>query len=300
MIRIYLSYTRSDFDFVRKLSYGLEKLGLSYWLDIEHIGAGDDPRPIVRAALEECQMLFLVASKASLDSKRIQSEYTYFLSKNKAIIPLIIESGVEIPPELSDRSYIDFTLFDYERSFDNLRRELVMSLQGVRRTTTVISPEDESTTYQLETEQIQQAMREAVEDKLKTSKISIDGGETRFGTDTILELRVSQYNAKVFEFPLKSGQSYVIGRADNQSRPDIDLSLFDAVEKGVSRRHAELKALNDRLYIRDLDSRNFTFLNEDRLEPEKYYLVSSGDVIRLGSFVLIVEFLQKHMDFSKL
>jgi pSer/pThr/pTyr-binding forkhead associated (FHA) protein len=300
MIRIYLSYTRSDFDFVRKLTYDLEKLGLSYWLDIEHIGGADDPRPLVRAALEECQILFLVSSKAALESKRIQSEYTYFLSKKKHIIPLVVERSLELPSDLAGLSYTDFTLFDYERSFDNLRRSLVMLLQGIRSSTTLIDTEYESTTYQLELEQIQQAMREAVEDKLKTSKISIDGGETRFGADTILELRVSQYNAKVFEFPLKTGQSYVIGRADNQSRPDIDLSLFDAVEKGVSRRHAELKAINDRLYITDLDSRNFTFLNEERLESEKYYLVSSGDVIRLGSFVLIVEFLQKNMDFSKL
>jgi hypothetical protein len=299
MIRIYLSYTRSDFDFVRKLSYELEKLGLSYWLDIEHIGAADDPRPLVRAALEECQVLFLVVSKESLASKRIQSEYSYFLSKNKSVVPLIVESGMSIPAEIEKLPRIDFTIFDFQRSFDNLRRELVMILQGIRRTTSVINVE-ESPTYQLEPVQVQEVVKEAGEDKLKTSKISIDGTETIFRADTVLELRVSQYNAKIFEFPLKSGQSYIIGRADNTSRPDIDVSLFEAIEKGVSRRHAELKAINDRLYLCDLGSRNSTYLNDEHLEVEKYYLVSSGDLIRLGTLILAVEFIQKHFDFSKL
>jgi hypothetical protein len=299
MIKIYLSYTRSDFDFVRKLTFDLEKLGLSYWLDVEHIKEADDPRPLIRDALEECQMLFLVCSKAAMDSKRIQSEYTYFLSKKKMIIPLLIERSAELPPDLASLKRVDFTLFDYERSIDSLRRELVMALQGIRRTTSVVIA-DESTTYELGAEQIKQAMQEVEDDKLKTSKISIDGTETIFNKDTVLELRVAQYNAKVFEYPLKEGQSYIIGRADNQSRPDVDLSLFDAVEKGVSRRHAELRAMNGRLYISDLGSRNSSYLNDEHMDSEKYYLVTSGDVIRLGTFVLTVEFLQKHMDFSKL
>lgn len=299
MIKIYLAYTRSDFDFVRKLTHDLEKLGLSYWLDIEHIKELDDPRPLIRNALEECQMLFLICSNAAMESKRIQSEYTYFLSKNKMIIPLLVERNVELPPDLAILKRVDFTLFDYERSIDSMRRELVMALQGIRRTTSVVVA-DESTTYELGAEQIKQAVQEAEEDKLKTSKISIDGTETIFNKDTILELRVAQYNAKVFEYPLKEGQSYIIGRADNQSRPDVDLSLFDAVEKGVSRRHAELRALSGRLYISDLSSRNYSFLNDERLQAEKYYLVTSGDVIRLGTFALTVEFLQKNVDYSKL
>jgi len=299
MIRIYLSYVRSDFDFVRKLSYELEKLGLSYWLDIEHIGASDDPRPLILSALEECQVLFLVASKEALESKRVQSEYSHFLSKNKSVVPLVVQSGATLSPELKKLSHVDFTLFDFQRSFDNLRRELVMILQGIRRTTSMINVE-ESSTYQLEKVQIEEAVKAADEDKLKTSKISIDGTETMFRSDTILELRVSQYNAKIFEFPLKAGQSYIIGRADNTSRPDIDVSLFEAIEKGVSRRHAELKAINDRLYLADLGSRNSTYLNDEHLEVEKYYLVSSGDIIRLGTLMLAVEFVQKHMDFSKL
>lgn len=300
MIRIYLSYLRNDFDFVRKLSFDLEKLGLSYWLDIEHVQAVEDPRPLIRAALEDCQMLFLVCSKASLESKRVQSEYTFFLSKRKNIIPVIIERDVQLPPDLAILKHVDFTLFDYNRSLDNLRRELVLALQGIRNTTTTIAVQDEAPTFEISADQIRQAVKEAEEDKLKTSKISIDGTETIFNKDTVLELTVSQLGAKVFSFPLKEGQTYAIGRADSQMRPDIDLSLFDAVEKGVSRRHAELRAKNGRLFVSDLGSRNFTYLNDERLEPDKAYLVTSGDSLRLGTFVLNVEFIHKHMDFSKL
>jgi len=80
----------------------------------------------------------------------------------------------------------------------------------------------------------------------------------------------------------------IIGRSDPvvDIYPDIDLSDHDAERKGVSRRHARIMIDQSKSFIEDLNSTNFTFLNRQRLEPGRRYLLNSGDEIRLGLFVM--------------
>ncbi|MBZ0306424.1 MAG: FHA domain-containing protein [Anaerolineae bacterium] len=64
-----------------------------------------------------------------------------------------------------------------------------------------------------------------------------------------------------------------IGRHDDdfefQDRLDIDLMPYEAREKGVSRRHAMLCRISNRLCIIDLKSTNGTYVNGFRLVPDK-------------------------------
>ena len=84
----------------------------------------------------------------------------------------------------------------------------------------------------------------------------------------------------------------LIGRQDAESDtfPDIDLTPYRAVEKGVSRRHAKIVFDNDGLSIEDMGSVNGTFLNGERIVPYKAMTLSSGDVVQLGTLVFQVFF----------
>lgn len=75
-----------------------------------------------------------------------------------------------------------------------------------------------------------------------------------------------------------------LGRADHLSRsqPDVDLTPFGALDRGVSRVHARLHIEEDRLYVTDLGSTNGTFLAEKRMEPNVPYLLKKGDELQLG------------------
>ena len=53
-------------------------------------------------------------------------------------------------------------------------------------------------------------------------------------------------------------------------------------EAGVSRRHAEIVSSDEGYLLRDLESTNGTFVNEERLESSNY-LLKDGDEIRLGA-----------------
>ncbi len=64
----------------------------------------------------------------------------------------------------------------------------------------------------------------------------------------------------------------------------IDLVPFDAIQMGVSRRHALIHREEDGYYITDLNSTNGTRINGRRLLPNTPCRLSSGDIVRLGRF----------------
>ena len=81
-----------------------------------------------------------------------------------------------------------------------------------------------------------------------------------------------------------------LGRLDEASRsyPDIDLNPYNAVEAGVSRRHAKITRVgDDRFYIMDLSSTNYTHVNGEKLEPFEPKVLDEGDEVHLGTLKLI-------------
>jgi hypothetical protein len=68
----------------------------------------------------------------------------------------------------------------------------------------------------------------------------------------------------------------------------IDLVPFDAIQMGVSRRHAMIRREDEGYKLIDLDSTNGTWINGQRLTPYKPYQLTSGDVIRLSRLNLLV------------
>ena len=83
---------------------------------------------------------------------------------------------------------------------------------------------------------------------------------------------------------------YTLGRTDpaSHSFPDIDLTPHNGVEAGVSRRHAKVTRLGeDRFYVMDLSSTNFTHINGEKLEAFEPKVLADGDEIFLGTLKLI-------------
>jgi pSer/pThr/pTyr-binding forkhead associated (FHA) protein len=89
-----------------------------------------------------------------------------------------------------------------------------------------------------------------------------------------------------FQFSAPGVEGYIIGRSDTKSTytPDIDLTAYNALQKGLSRRHAALVSYQGMVHVLDLSSVNGTFLNGQRLAPEVPYPVRTGDKLRLGNF----------------
>jgi hypothetical protein len=86
--------------------------------------------------------------------------------------------------------------------------------------------------------------------------------------------------------------SITLGRSDLSTRfhPDVDLTAYGALDRGVSREHARLHTEDGRLYVTDLGSTNGTFLAGKRLEPNNPTLLRKGDELLLGRLTVQVLF----------
>jgi hypothetical protein len=90
---------------------------------------------------------------------------------------------------------------------------------------------------------------------------------------------------------LRVDQEFVLGRGENpNSEPMVDLTNYEGFVTGVSRRHAMIKAVDDKYMLIDFNSSNGTWLNGERLVPHKPHDLPSGSVIQLGRLKLVVVF----------
>jgi pSer/pThr/pTyr-binding forkhead associated (FHA) protein len=91
---------------------------------------------------------------------------------------------------------------------------------------------------------------------------------------------------------VEMAQRVLIGRADVEDDvlPELDLTDFDGLEKGVSRTHAALEWTDQGIVLIDLDSTNGTSLNGNPVAPQQAFLLQTGDEIRLGDLLFHVFF----------
>ena len=91
--------------------------------------------------------------------------------------------------------------------------------------------------------------------------------------------------------PLTQGTEVLVGREDPYSSvyPDVDLTPYGAEEKGVSRRHFKLTLAEGQYVILDLGSTNYTWVNQQRLQPNVPVSLNDGDEIRAGRLKLVFQ-----------
>jgi len=109
---------------------------------------------------------------------------------------------------------------------------------------------------------------------------------------TMFYYRLKEGDVKepVNKFSLIPKKWYIIGRSEKNA--DIVLD-----EKLLSRKHAELAYYNkSEIYIRDLESRNGTYINKNRIEPNKDVLFTKYDVLSFGDLTNEIVFYDSNED----
>lgn len=76
----------------------------------------------------------------------------------------------------------------------------------------------------------------------------------------------------------------VIGRSDPALKhtPQVDLGSYEALDLGVSRKHAKIFVKDGALYVQDYGSTNGTRLNGTLLDPHNPYRFNHGDTLDFG------------------
>jgi hypothetical protein len=119
MTKVFISYSRKDIDFARRLAGDLEKAGYDVWWDLTDLRGGDDWPRVIPAAIESSDKFIIVLSPNSVVSDWVEKEYTHALSLRKKIIPILLKPS-SIPFALNTINYVDFTGEDYAASLNNL------------------------------------------------------------------------------------------------------------------------------------------------------------------------------------
>jgi hypothetical protein len=86
----------------------------------------------------------------------------------------------------------------------------------------------------------------------------------------------------------------ILGRSDAKpdETPQINLTEYGALEKGVSRKHAVINRKDGSLYLIDHKSANGTYLNGQKLVPLQERVLRDGDDVRLGHLMMRITFEQ--------
>ena len=88
---------------------------------------------------------------------------------------------------------------------------------------------------------------------------------------------------------LSFDKELILGRqTGTPSETVLDLTVLNAFDLGVSRRHAMIRRTGSDFEVLDLASRNGTWLNGKQLVPNQPYRFASGSQLRIGQMQLFI------------
>ncbi len=264
MSKVFVSYAHQDSDIVYPLVMRLKGRGVPIWIDNLNIESGMHWDLAIEEALHQATHVLVVLSRASVQSKNVRDEIDLALDTKKIIVPIMINTCTR-PMRIRRIQYTDFREND-EGAFDKLLKILPHDLNINDVTMTLPSynikdisgseflsfPEDRSQRFQ---------------------------GRNMYPTLIFQSMDGQDKRQWVMKFNV-----VYLGR---ESHCDIIVPVRE-----VSRRHAKIvRAGNrfERYQILDLGSKNFTWINKQKIDANKPFFLKDGDVINLAN-VLIIEF----------
>src|SRR5690242_6669005 len=93
MTKIFISYSRKDVNFTKKLADSLSHYGFDVWIDLEDINAGSKWSDAIQQGLDETAVMLVIISPDSMASENVKDEWQYFLDLKKPVIPILLRSA---------------------------------------------------------------------------------------------------------------------------------------------------------------------------------------------------------------
>ncbi|HEY9606254.1 MAG TPA: TIR domain-containing protein [Allocoleopsis sp.] len=129
---VFVSYSRADSDFARKLNDSLQIQGKTTWFDQESIASGSDFQQEIYRGIKACDNFLFILSPRSVNSPYCKDEVEYAASLNKRFVTVLHReiNSSDLHPELAKVQWIDFN--QNERDFNANFNQLVRTLDTDR------------------------------------------------------------------------------------------------------------------------------------------------------------------------
>lgn len=139
----FISYSRKDKRFARKLKDALESMEVDAWVDWEDIPHGADWREEIRKSIQASDGFVFILSPDSLKSKVCTEELDIAVELNKKIIPILyreIESRRKMHPKLSAANWVFMRTRkeNFNAVLPNLVRAICTDLNWVQQHTRLL------------------------------------------------------------------------------------------------------------------------------------------------------------------
>ncbi len=110
MAKVFISYSRKDIEFAKRLTAELQKSDLDFWIDWEGIPPTVDWWKEIEKGIEEANVFIFLISPDSAASQICRQEIEYAVKNGKRLIPLVVRNtnGDENPPQLNHLNWIFF------------------------------------------------------------------------------------------------------------------------------------------------------------------------------------------------
>lgn len=116
MEKIFISYSRKDLTFVKKLAFDLQDAGYDVWYDLTDLEGGDRWSVEISNAIKESNAFIVVVSPRSIESDWVEKEFLFASNQHKRIIPILFEA-CDLPLWLLNIHYINVQGKNYETNF---------------------------------------------------------------------------------------------------------------------------------------------------------------------------------------
>ncbi len=139
---VFISYSRADSDFVRKLNNGLQIQNKTTWFDQESIASGEEFEREIFKGIESSNNFLFVISPNSIESPYCVNEVEYAKKLNKRIVTVLYQNidPKKLHPALASVQWIDFNNHggDFFTNFGELTRTLDADPEYIRNHTRLL------------------------------------------------------------------------------------------------------------------------------------------------------------------
>jgi len=127
MAQIFISYSRKNIDFARRLAGALEQRGLDFWVDWEGIPPTVDWMKEIQRGIEEADTFLFIVSPDSIISKVCKNELDLAVQNGKRLIPVVAHE-VKWDDVPSTLSHLNYTFFRKSDDFDPALEKLLTAI----------------------------------------------------------------------------------------------------------------------------------------------------------------------------
>ncbi len=125
--KVFISYSRKDLEIARGICDTLNKLNISYWIDINGVYSGANFKEMIVKAISSSEIVLFLSSENSNKSDNVAKEISIADKYGKIIIPVRLDTSPMNPKMDYDLAGIDFVdLFSFEeKSLTKLRNAIL-------------------------------------------------------------------------------------------------------------------------------------------------------------------------------